>query len=101
MAPNHSHQAKTMILLAITLIFGIVSMISLVSVIKNKKQIEKNPAPEVSLEQTFIEDEKPETTTSEKPLDGDFVLEKEVAKLDNYSLEKIEEYYSGDLLEDL
>ena len=87
------HQTKLTLLITITLVLGVISVLSLFFVIKMRST--KNiylPQPEV-VEENVVVEEKEKKPEVENALEIN--LEKEVKELDELDLESIEDAYSN------
>ena len=92
---QHMHDTKTTFLVIISLVFGLLSLVSLFFVLRLRNDAMNQPTDQPEAE-VVVENIKPvETNIPDDELD----IEKEIFELDKLNLEKIEDFYSDEKLD--
>jgi hypothetical protein len=95
---QHLHETKTTFLIVITMVFALLSLVSLFFVLKMRRDSQTTQASQQEMTQvTQNNEDKMQPQSVAKP-DDQLNLKEEIFDLDKLNLDKIPNNYTGDLL---
>lgn len=95
---QHMHDTKTTFLLIVTLVFALLSLVSLFFVLKMRKDAVQAPMVDKEVSQMKETEQTQMELKETPPPDDQLNLKEEIYELDKLNLDKIENSYKSDLL---